>query len=59
MTTSTTHKRIALQAAEALDALTLTQPDVAVLLRRYITSLRAENARYRARARRDESTDAE
>ncbi|MGV8912473.1 MAG: hypothetical protein ACOH14_07645 [Rhodoglobus sp.] len=59
MTTHTTHKRIALRAAEALDELSKSQPETASLLRKHITSLRAENARYRARAQRDESTDVE
>ncbi len=48
LVTHTNHKRHAIQVAEALDELRDRDPVTGLLLTRYITSLRAENARYRA-----------
>ncbi len=46
------HKmKLAMRVARKLDDLKLTDPALAEILTLYITVLRAENARYRARSR--------
>ena len=50
-TTHTTHKKIAGQVAERLSHLREHDPELHELITIYVTSLRFESARHRARAR--------